>query len=764
MTTEEKVRRFHYPEVGLTCFDRWLSVAFQDDVLWLAVQMEKDRKNTIAVKRKRADATDAVVLEPEGFCLRPSLTPVGRGRVAVAWCESDARGWHVNCAELGEESETFEDVSTVFSTEGVLLPVATTAHDGTLWLAWPATTPNGCIGIHVARKRGPEWELLGVVSDRDVDAFRPSLAAGGQGAVLSYDQYRRGSYEVVVQRFAGAGWDRIDTLSREGERWFCSRVAAAPDGPAYVSWVVMREVMDDLGVVDHVPFGMAGRVEDQGVAVLEDPANPEDSRIVADCREGLLASDTYLGYHGNRRFPYLAASDTGALWVLWEVRLEERREHLDGHLAGRKLNPDGTWSAPRFLCEGAYSFAVPQSFPGEEIPVGRILAEGEGLDVIDGTLAAPDKGEPYAIDPGRWSRWKSVDLRPPPKPEKRVEADGKTYSLFWTDTHCHCVLSPDAEGEPDELIHYGRDIAGLDAICLLDNGFYPHKSLTEAEWRLHQALATHFTHEGRYVVFPGYEYSYHRSDLTPNLNHRAVVFPRASGPQYRRIDPEGCTDEKLHQSLRGSGAMAYPHHGTYKLVAPDLEWNVEVVSSWSVNIEQSDFTIQRLREGAKFGFIGSSDTHRSVPGLGGALTGVFAEELTPESLFEAYQARRVFATQGEMIAIDFRVSGVFMGGEGDCAGAPEIALRVEAPREIEFVEVHRDGSVIRDFRPGTATTVAACTDTDAAPGEHFYHVRLKLAGDPSHDSPGQQRRYPHNLACARGPFAWTSPVWITIAD
>ena len=61
--------------------------------------------------------------------------------------------------------------------------------------------------------------------------------------------------------------------------------------------------------------------------------------------------------------------------------------------------------------------------------------------------------------------------------------------LFWADTHCHSVLSADAEGELDELAAFGRDIAGLDIMAIVDNDYYPYKALTGAEWESLQATA-----------------------------------------------------------------------------------------------------------------------------------------------------------------------------------------------------------------------------------------------------------------------------------
>jgi hypothetical protein len=276
------------------------------------------------------------------------------------------------------------------------------------------------------------------------------------------------------------------------------------------------------------------------------------------------------------------------------------------------------------------------------------------------------------------------------------------------------------------------------------------------------------------VVFPGYEFTYHRDDLEPDFNHRCVVYPHAGGRLLRRIDAGSESDRELVCALRRSGAMAYPHHCSYALLDPAVEWSVEVCSSWRVCLEETNHTREQLLAGHKFGFLGSSDTHRAVPGLGGALTGIYAEELTPAALFDAYRQRRLIATQGFALSVDFRAAGVFLGGEGAVDGPPvELALAVRAPRAIRSIEVIRDGEAVLQRQPGHPHFEEVAYDSDVGPGTHFYYLRVQLGGEPGFNiDPGArslqpfslQSRYPHNLARARGVFAWTSPLWLQVGD
>lgn len=763
---------FNYPEPGVICFGKTPATIEHEGRIWTAIQLEKARSNTIAVFDTAGARTRPIVLDSPGCCYQACLVPRAAGGVRAVWNEIEHGWWKIRTGVVDGASDGFAEVTTLHESERLCTGPTAARWAGALWVAWTGIA-GGALRIHVARGDGASWTVGPPVSDENVDAMRPCLVAGADALYLVWDQYRDGGYEVVLSRLDDDKWRTIETLRGEGARWFYPRATAAPDGRVFVTWMVMKEVTDELGIVDHFPFAMAGAWHGEAFEILRDPGNASDDRIVADLREGLLASngEHYRGYDGVRRNPWISASDGGDVWCMWEMRKESDRRKVPGHLAGRKLNADGTWGDTVVLHSDRYMYSVPQRYTGPAIPVGFLAAENEGLDIVGGAFVDPSDTTPWPVDAARWSRWRPVTIAADERKRASVTADGRAFTLYWADTHCHSVFSPDAEGEVDELIHFARDIAGLDAVGVLDNDYYPHKALTEAEWAIHQELSTHFTREGDFVVFPGWEYTYHRRDLKPDFNHRAILYPRAGGRLYRRIDGDAAVDRDLFGALSGSKAMCYPHHPTWEIIDPALDWNVEVCSSWRVVIEETDFALRMLQAGHKFGFIGSSDSHRAVPGLGGALTGVYADALTPEALFDAYRNRRIFATQGTRMVIEFSAGGAFMGGVTEVEGDVPIRVRVAAPLEIERLNVLCDGVTVYDQEGGGEEVEFEWLDDRGGPGEHFYFLRVKLVGDPSFNTDPAENylppfkcagNYPHNHARARGPFGWSSPVWVTV--
>jgi hypothetical protein len=760
--------------VGGIYFGRLLSVVYSGEALWIAVQMEQQKRNRLAVIRQQGAERQTLIVDSPGFCHQPRLVSWAKDGVAAVWSESDGDGWKVKSLLLSAcrqdtPSETVSPLARL-----CLPPAAAVSANDELWAAWPQIE-GAHIRVHLARRSSHGWQALGPVSPEGVDAFRPSIAANRQGIFLAWDQYCSGTYQVAIARIEAGGCRVLHTLCRDGEWWLGPKLLAHDKGDIYLTWVVQREVSNDLGIIDHDPFAMVARLQGKGVEYLLDTANPGDPRRVADFREGLLASRTYysadLCYFGLRRNPYLTLGEGGKVWLLWDSRPEHRSSFHHGRLVGRWLRSDGTWAGPVVLHNNRYGYAVAERMVRKHIPTAFFNIAREGLEAIEGKLVTCEHGVPLYPDGGRWQGWSVTRIEIEPKPAEKVRVGEREYTLYWADTHVHSVFSPDVEGEVDELIHFARDVANIDAVCIVDNDCYPHKALTEAEWRVHQALCAHFTKEGQFVVFPGWEYTYHREDLEPDFNHRVIMYPRPGGRLYRRIDPEGERDDVLFRHLRGSGAMCYPHHCTYRIVDPTLDWNVEVCSSWRICLAESDFTVRMLQSGERFGFVGSSDTHRAVPGLGGALTGLYAEALTPEALFEAYRNRRTIATQGFFVLVDFRVGGIFIGGEGEVASSPEIRATVRAPIDLRSVEVLRDGATICQEEPQGREVGLRFVDTSATPGEHFYFLRVRLVGDPSLNcDPAEnalvpfthEGRYPCNLARAKGVYAWTSPIWLRV--
>jgi len=756
--------QYDFPVNYKTNFSRILSSADIGSSLWTAVQMEKGKKTDIALYK---NGYIKKVIKTGGLAYQPSITPISADSFSIVWNEVRDKRWTIMFSLF--EKEKMKEVDTVFESSSLLLYPSSVIFKNRFYCAWAGKSGKN-IKINIAEKKGGKWMYKGDISKEGYDSFRPEISSDGKSIYCAYDSYRNKRYEVVCKVFSGNKWKELRAIPPPGERWLTPRILSTEKG-TYIVWVGLKEVEDrNLGIRDHFPFAMVGRVSGNKIEYLYDKTHPEDRRIVADLREGLLAEKIYYGYHGLRRNPFISLSDKGEIWCFWEVRKEKEMNNISGHLFGRKLKYNGMWSPYYDIYQEYYSYSVPKFFEEKNFRFSFIDYSGSNEKIISYQKTdLRGKKQVCRINTKKWKRWTSVRDKKIEHKRIEIKIKNRKYKVFWGDTHSHSNCSPDAEGEVDELINYAKDTAGLDFVCIIDNDYYPHKSFTEVEWLARKELSRHFTERGRFISFAGWEFTYHDKKLSPSLNHRYVIYPFTEGKLYRRIDSETDSVEKLGAKLKDKSVICCPHHCTYRIVNPDVERNVEVVSSWRICMEEVDFTIKRLQEGKIFGFIGSSDSHRAVPGLGGALTGVVAEKLTPESLYAGYRNRRLTATQGCRLKIDFRVSGLFIGQSGEIKDAPCIKAVVSAESKIGFVELARDGAtVLRKAGKGKRIQFRF-VDKDVKKGNHFYFLRVKLVGDSSFNTErfstdlrafSNEGMYPHNLARSIGVYAWTSPVWV----
>ena len=104
-----------------------------------------------------------------------------------------------------------------------------------------------------------------------------------------------------------------------------------------------------------------------------------------------------------------------------------------------------------------------------------------------------------------------------------------------------------------------------------------------------------------------------------------------------------------------------------------------------------------LKRGFKFGVVASSDSHAGHPGgFGDGRMAVLARSLTRDDIWEAIRSRRVYATTGANILLDFRINGAYMGEAVADGESPRrmIEVAVEGMNQIDYVELIKNGATL----------------------------------------------------------------------
>ena len=277
------------------------------------------------------------------------------------------------------------------------------------------------------------------------------------------------------------------------------------------------------------------------------------------------------------------------------------------------------------------------------------------------------------------------------------------FSPYWGDLHGQSEETVGTNSLEDYLA-FARDTAHLDFAGHQGNDF----QITPAFWDRVGRRAREFDDPGRFVVFPGYEWS----ATTPAGGDRNVYYLEDGLPIHRtshwQVGEGGDPDsdrypvEQLFSELRRGGpALVVPHIGgrpaDLRYHDPELEPVIEIYSAWG---QFEWFLEEALERGCRVGFVAGSDDHKGRPGASypgaasfgvyGGLTCVLAAELTRKGVWEALEARRCYATTGERIDVDARAQGGSRWiGEAFDADRIDLSVSVTGTAGIEEVRVMR---------------------------------------------------------------------------
>ncbi|MBN1672070.1 MAG: DUF3604 domain-containing protein [Kiritimatiellae bacterium] len=342
-------------------------------------------------------------------------------------------------------------------------------------------------------------------------------------------------------------------------------------------------------------------------------------------------------------------------------------------------------------------------------------------------------------------------------PERRV---------FWGDLHGHTELG-DGTGSVDDYYRYARDVARLDFCAASEEDYL----FTDASWVRFIEAARQYHEPGRFVTFLGYEWSgkvpgdhnvYYLDDTGPLFRSSTKYVGKT---EYLELHNEGeshplCRENAvlleiadLYKALKGKRAMIIPHVGGNKTHLrfhdPELEPAIEM---HSVHGSFEWFAMEALQRGYKVGLIGGGDSHDGRPGDAhtgfhfakehNGLMGVYAPELTREAIWDAIFARRVYATSGERILLDFSMNEHPMGARALLENPrTERQFRIYAAGLENIARIHliKNNTELASWSPATREAAVDYADSGQDNPCDFYYVRVTQTDRAK---------------------AWSSPIWV----
>ena len=341
----------------------------------------------------------------------------------------------------------------------------------------------------------------------------------------------------------------------------------------------------------------------------------------------------------------------------------------------------------------------------------------------------------------------------------------KTPGVLWGEIHGMSFN----QRRLDDFYNYAKNVTDLD-FCALE--LFSYNICVGNVWQEVKDAARRHTVPGEFVALAAFECGTypddsHRCAYFPQPEHVPPIFcdsrPPAQDPLIHarfHEDTVYCkTLDAFYATVERYGGFVTGHMHTLKYDRELLAemWQKRMWPGNEFNAKEENRIFENLRQGKRFGFTGGSDSHDSMPGnpypefsmeipgpntdlLGPAgFTGIWADELTVEALTEALLARRVFATSGARIALNFASEGHPMGSELPLSAERSFSLSVDATSPIRSVELLHDGRPTKTWSPEDQTFEIEYTDKDSdTSGASFYLVRV--IQDDGH----------------RG---WSSPIW-----
>ena len=724
--------------------------------------------------------SDSCVLD-RGIISDPSLCVGPSGQILSVWAKAQqGSAFHVWAGDPLAETSRPERISG----DRASMPAAAFNGDGQALTVWARIRGRHRV---IEGSAGLPWGQSFEIRTGGW-ASRPAVCGLRDGSFLAvWDELspEGGSIEGRVIHARGRSTRDVTVFPRQNPslRYIKASCVSLSDSVLVVA-VRTQDVTCDDGIIDQ---------DHEVVAALIDA---ETGRIdalgsLAQLNHGLL-SDPALktqvwGYLGHRLQPRALAGGR----VYWERKEthDSFTEQSRGVLCCRDWDRGRkAWGAEMILHRGGLLYDAAHTEAGDSWVLYRSVIHGRTHQLVAESI--PKAGQ--EVSDKTWLC--PQDYRPAEFPVKSSErgerhaitAHGQTFRLYWGDPHVHSSLSVDVEGEPDELLHYARDLARLDFVALTDNDDLYTSWLTLSE-RLHGSeLAEVWTEDGKFAALDGFEYPRPKMQGSPK-NHRTVLVRDHSGQLFRWSDPvredeKGIVAGPDHRNTDGLAAAAeriravlIGHHQLWSLSGSETETGLEAVSSWDTYIHDAEYIHRVWNAGRRLCLIGGSDGHRRNAGLGGACTGVWARALDCESILEAIVARRTIATQGRRPLVELELTDeggkrLFIGDYGKLKG--RITARIRAAVEpgyddrIELVELlHREKKLANwgscdttdggrklevDYELFSVDSRARTVALDLIKPNYLY-LRIKQSGP--------DRQFPSNVAPARGPWAWTTPIW-----
>ncbi len=338
----------------------------------------------------------------------------------------------------------------------------------------------------------------------------------------------------------------------------------------------------------------------------------------------------------------------------------------------------------------------------------RFSAKDEGFHRFDG-IKVPDSGEFVArvADAGNDGLEAKTNVM--------VVKEDPDLRLYCGDLHGQHLRD---SASVEQYAGYARGFGGAEFMSWAKNDFH----VTREEWEDVQRASESFNERGRFVVFPGYEWS----GTTGRGGDHNVIYLRQDQALHRSgyveedlrgYDPasDRYSVDSLLSSLDASQVFLMPHIGGRRANLDFFNGEfMPFIEIYSDHGQFEWFLREALDRGLVVGFTANSDDAYgklgdSIPGdrlfaVHGGISCVFASGLSRNELWQAFKARRVYGTTGERMQLRFRAGRHWMGEEIRADGPLTFTVEASGTAGIDRIDLFHGSDIVHTYKgqPETA--------------------------------------------------------------
>lgn len=749
--------------------DDWPALTIAPDgTAWTAWLAYQDAGDWVVV----GDGNVSVRITEKGDHHSPTIAALPNGWVIAAWSQRDGQEFHVYTSfrvagrwSAGRRMTTLEGSH--------IWPQISADADGRAVLVWQSLRD----GKSTARIRifdGRNWSVEEPVNQDAGNAWAPSPLAVGKRALVAWDSYATGAYQVWFREWPNAA-ERVTVGESFSVR---PSLAVNPvDGKVVVAW----EESDPLWGKDY--SYLADR---RGTSLYKNRRIRLAVRTGTGVWQGLTGDPAESLPAGIRRFvqqPRIVFDAAGRLHLLFRCRSFAGTARVDNWAAGGRWETyltrreGDTWTPAMVMpeSEGRNSMRAAVAMDRDRVVVAwptdrRAFPQVRYGDLDIYTTRVAAEGGPSKLTTEPMRAQEVAGERPNPNEKAdverirgyRVKIGEREYRIVRGDLHRHTELSQDGsgDGQLDDLYRYAMDAALMDYSHVADHQMGVDE---EYNWWITQKSSDLYFMPQQFVTLFGYE----RSVPYPN-GHRNVIWAERGRPVLR-IGPEEM------KGTQNSGPVLYPYLGRTNGIASTHSQATEQGTDWRDHdsslepiaeiyqgfdssyenpgsprawkdgdtvvhggIRRDGYLWMAWAKGFKLGVQASSDhvsTHVSF-------ACVLVEDFSRQGLVDAMRRRHTYAAT-DAIVLDYRLmtddGAALMGDIVASKTAPRLEIKIIGTAPIAQVDIVKNNRYVHQIKPEQREVALTYVDAAFFEGEAYYYVRAQQTD---------------------GQLVWSSPIWV----